>query len=683
MVTAHRCLGGRPSADRFWNECFAQLVGTVLSLWDAAQLDAAGENGEVIPTFINLTDASIKMVNNDEPFQPQRCANPGHQIESLPMSGNGGQSLQNVLSISTAANNRYLLHFNSLHSLTQWTAGIRLAMFELSTLQEAYTGSIIAGKGKYLNNIRTIMERSRFSTEDWARVRFGAGTPWRRCWCVITQPDEKDIAKAQKIMKKRSTYDRSVPLVRGDIKFYESRKITKKTKPIATITEAFSAYAIYPQAKPLIEQSTLVKVEGRITIHSTPESSTEGFVFVMPEVHPAVTGFEMMLRWLLPVYDTFGLYGRPARLIADVLDTKSLMFAMPNTRRYGYLELIDVAGLIHTQGSEKWTEREWRMQMKIMTSKRMSTLPMGPSRAETTASQHARHMSRSSLNLPPSRSRSSVNLTPKGGIRFGEEVARSSPGSRTGSPAASTDNLTYAGPRRVDSAPPMNGNMTFGRHQRAASDAEGYNGPVDLHMRFDDASPQPPVHAGPAPNHVAAIFNGTLEGYSDPSSREGTPDHERQMLMRGPHLQGSPQGGPQGLPLPAVNGFTPNAVPFNPVSAPPVMAHRSGQQPQNRPNQMPEMRRANTALDQDTLVQLAEVNRPSTDLDELQLQAARHAPPVPPSMGISTFSPNPAFRPRGNQGLQPPARMLPSIPGTPANEISQFNYGQPEPRLAN
>lgn len=54
--------GGKPSTDRVWNECFAQLVGTVLSLWDAAQLDAAGEDGEVIPTFINLTDASLKMV---------------------------------------------------------------------------------------------------------------------------------------------------------------------------------------------------------------------------------------------------------------------------------------------------------------------------------------------------------------------------------------------------------------------------------------------------------------------------------------------------------------------------------------------------------------------------------------------------------------------------------------------
>ena len=57
-----RYTGGRPFGDRSWVECFAQLVGTVLSLWDAAALDAAGQDGEVAPTFINLADASIKMV---------------------------------------------------------------------------------------------------------------------------------------------------------------------------------------------------------------------------------------------------------------------------------------------------------------------------------------------------------------------------------------------------------------------------------------------------------------------------------------------------------------------------------------------------------------------------------------------------------------------------------------------
>ena len=121
---------------------------------------------------------------------------------------------RNVLSISTAGKNRYLLHFNSLHSLTQWTAGIRLAMFELSSLQELYTGSLIAGKGKYLNNIRIIMERTKLRTEDWARVRFGAGTPWRRCWCVIEPPDEKEWQRSNKSLKKKIRLRASCPAQR-------------------------------------------------------------------------------------------------------------------------------------------------------------------------------------------------------------------------------------------------------------------------------------------------------------------------------------------------------------------------------------------------------------------------------------------------------------------------------------
>lgn len=56
-------IDGKPGTDRSWKECFAQLRGTVLSLWDAAELDAASQNQDIVPTFINLTDASIKMVS--------------------------------------------------------------------------------------------------------------------------------------------------------------------------------------------------------------------------------------------------------------------------------------------------------------------------------------------------------------------------------------------------------------------------------------------------------------------------------------------------------------------------------------------------------------------------------------------------------------------------------------------
>ena len=62
-----RITGGRPSPDRMWTESFAQLVGNVISLWDASQLDAVGDDSEVPPTFINISDASIKMVYANKP----------------------------------------------------------------------------------------------------------------------------------------------------------------------------------------------------------------------------------------------------------------------------------------------------------------------------------------------------------------------------------------------------------------------------------------------------------------------------------------------------------------------------------------------------------------------------------------------------------------------------------------
>lgn len=180
--------------------------------------------------------------------------------------------------------------------MIQWGAAVRLAMFEHSSLYEAYTGAIIAGKGKTLSNANAVMQQTRFKHEDWARVRFGAGTPWQRCWFVISPPDEKEMQKARKTLKRHSAYDRSAPLIKGNIKFYETKKNKKKTKPIATVINAYSAYAIYPQSTTLIDQSTLVKIEGQLTTHAPVDSTTEGLVFVMPENHAAVSGFETMLR---------------------------------------------------------------------------------------------------------------------------------------------------------------------------------------------------------------------------------------------------------------------------------------------------------------------------------------------------------------------------------------------------
>lgn len=599
---------GRPNADRSWTECFAQLVGTILSLWDAAELDAAGHDGEVAPRFINLADASIKM------------------IETLPTRAQGAQPLQNVLSVSTAGKNRYLFHFNSFHSLTQWTAGIRLAMFENTTLQEAYTGSLIAGKGKLLNNIKVIMERIRFKHEDWARVRFGAGTPWRRCWCVISPPDEKEVQQQQKALKKKSAYDRVTPILKGNIKFYDTRKIKKNTRPIATINDAFSAYAIYPQSKPLIDQSTLVKVEGMITIHSSPETTTEGFVFVMPEAHAAVTGFEMMLRWLVPLYDIYGLYGRPNRLIADVSDVRSLMFALPQTRRYGYLDILDVAQLINVPGSQSWSEKEWRSRLKELTASRQTMYQATGGRPKSRASSYRGH--RNSL---PSRS---------GTIRFDDSASVKSAQSMHG------DVPPMPPPHHTDSAPP--GSRPFGpprtkSHQRSVSEATAFSTPPrkqrsqryaqdgqgytpsrlsEEHSRpytqdgqyngsrsqvsfeqprqngfGESVPPMPPTHGVPV---AAQARNPQLQRYV----AEQNGFHERNSS----ESEGRTQTPTSVGSLPIDQGLRPSSPP-KPVAAPPAFIHEPGAKPQKRPALSPEMRRATSRMSVTTLAQLADAGQ--------------------------------------------------------------------------
>ncbi|KAH6998149.1 hypothetical protein BKA56DRAFT_566980 [Ilyonectria sp. MPI-CAGE-AT-0026] len=543
---------GKPNPDRTWTECFAQLVGTVLSLWDAAELDAAGEDGEVLPKFINLTDASIKM------------------IESLPTRSTDEQPLQNILSISTAGRNRYLLHFNSRHSLLQWTAGIRLAMFEHSTLQEAYTGALIAGKGKSLNNINIVMERSRFKTEEWVRVRFGAGVPWRRCWCVISPPDEKEYARLQKEMKKRSPYDRSpVPVLKGDIKFYDTKKDGKKQKkamPIASITDAYSAYAIYPQAKSLIDASTLLKIEGNVSIHTEPPSSTEGFVFIMPETHPAVTGFEMLLRFLFPTWDTFGLYGRPGRLVASVLDTRSLMFAMPKHKRYGYLENLDVSNLILEDGSAGWNEKDWRKKLKETTGTRMNVIEDAPS-------TRSRSNSRKSVRLSFGGGSGGAGKPPKVGFSDDKGSVRSS----------RSHSLT--GPPRTDSAPPDS------QPDRALAAVAG--GPENRTRNASD------------PNHgMAPPYRNDYSPYNGSPQRNQTPvggyGQEKAAPYDGPNFDDD-RGG---LGVSELDGMRQMQTP-EPVSRPPAFNHAPQARPVSNVYHSPELRQANSRLSSSTLAQLA------------------------------------------------------------------------------
>jgi CCR4-NOT transcriptional complex subunit CAF120 len=457
-------------------------------------------------------------------------------------------------------------------------------MFEHSSLQEAYTGALIGGKGKGLNNIAIIMERAKTKHEDWVRVRFGAGTPWRRCWCVITPPDEKEYQRLVKEMnKKKSAYDRSKPpVLKGNVKFYENKK-TKKAKPIAQISNAYSAFAIYPQSKPLIDASTLIKLEGIITIFSSPPTSVEGFVFVMPEVHPAVSGFEMMLRWLFPVWDTFALYGRPGRLLADTVNPNSLMFAMPKERRYGYLEILDVSGLILTEGSQNWTEMDWRRNMKELTARRMEAIGNG----SRTNSRYSRRSNRNSFGAPRNR----VEFNDGASIRSNPSVSWGQ-----GPPIESL----VKGATRADSAPlgvnafqPSNP-ITPQRH-RSASESQGLDrypnqtqGPSGYNEDLE-SGPTPPPHS---------------TGYSAPQQGSAL-RYERELIESPDRVSSEDElAVARSTPVRELQELRDTRTP-EPVAAPPAFAHAPGTLPPAKPYHSPELRREKSRMSNATLAQMA------------------------------------------------------------------------------
>jgi CCR4-NOT transcriptional complex subunit CAF120 len=492
-------------------------------------------------------------------------------------------------------------------------------------------------------------------TEEWVRVRFGAGVPWKRCWCVISPPDEKDYQKQLKELKKRSPYDRShPPILKGDIKFYDDRKEgrkQKKAKPIATITDAYSAYALYPQAKSLIDASTLIKIEGNITIHSDPPNSTEGFVFIMPEVHPAVSGFGMMLQFLFPTWDTFGLYGRPGRLVASTLDPRSLMFAMPKHKRYGYLEILDVTSLILQDGSQDWAERDWKKKLKELTGQRMTTVD-----DTSPSATHSRSNSRTK-RLSFGTSGDTGAKQPRVGFADG--------GAPPSARSSRSMSLSSRPPPRTDSAPPSQNAqhsppsmaMNAG-HIRNASDSDVSGGP-------------PP----PLPHLSKSGLNGAGHGPNPARNfvNELTPTPERISLDEELEPPARDLDGMRNLQTP------------EPVSRPPAFTHTQGDKPKQRMYHSPELRRANSRMSSNTLAQLAQAGgiegvgkkegwvneKPNTDANSLPIRNAQqtpavlHTPDSHPGMVANTGS------------IEDLRRMEPQSPGGPPPTPDVLRTGSP------
>lgn len=332
---------GSPAA-RQWQEVYGVLIGTQLALWDAKELAdcEAGTNPKFRdvaskPHYINFTDASLRALNGSDAVVTE-----------------SKKKLSNALVVSTTLKNRYFLQYSDKESFNRWHAAIRLSLFECTSLQEAYTGAFLSSRGAKLGDIKIILSDSKFDYEDWVSVRFGTGMPWKRCFAVISQSSSKKHPN-------------------GKIRFYENEKKTKKAHAMATVVSSKALYAVYPSSPLLIDTSTIIKVEGEI-IFDKKELPQETSIFIMPEKHQAVPGYDTIIRFLVPAMNAFKLYGRPKKLIANKDDQNSLLFALPTLPHVHYLKVEELLPLTNSVSSLQWTTHDWRHHIRDVLQKKIT-----------------------------------------------------------------------------------------------------------------------------------------------------------------------------------------------------------------------------------------------------------------------------------------------------------------------
>ncbi|PWY97087.1 hypothetical protein BCV70DRAFT_196166 [Testicularia cyperi] len=310
---------------RRWTECFVQLSGTVLSLWNVEQMEDAARRGtEVPPTYINITDSFVDFI--------------GLLIEDPKLVPGSRGRYHHAFAINSAGNNRTIFCFrdpppfppdsiekwlapehrqkpehrtvigwlNLGHRhLQAWINAIRLASWEKVRLEEIYTGALIRARlGASGSPASPALDTSKDAPGDmtiksplikgkmegWVKARFMGTTEWKKVWMVLTdhKPDESEFGAKKKFWKLGGSGDRSSvmsissvsnnapgapgadgaadlpppPGGNGAPGVASFFESKKAKKPFATLIYAAHAFAVYPSRPELVEGSSLLKVEG-------------------------------------------------------------------------------------------------------------------------------------------------------------------------------------------------------------------------------------------------------------------------------------------------------------------------------------------------------------------------------------------------------------------------------------
>ncbi|KAH7097361.1 hypothetical protein BKA62DRAFT_451650 [Auriculariales sp. MPI-PUGE-AT-0066] len=325
--------GQRNFKDESWNDVWAQLGGTTLSIWDMRAIEAASKEGrEVPPTYINIQDAFVQVIGS----------------VTVPAQGDAPpKRYTDVLTLTTAGSNLFLFSCPDPQSLVSWASALRLAAWEKSRLEEIYTAHLLrmslSENGQWKDPKPTLVKGR---LEGWAKVRVAGQTDWRRLWMVVTAgytadrpssplaPPKKNRMSAL-FARSSSPPPPDAEHLRPTIVFFAGNKGRERKQQILSMTSVSQVFAVYPERPEMIPLSTLMKLEGILGSedHAMGMKGREAWLLIMPESPDSASTSSVsaleMLKWIVAAHDVFGLYGRPTGYTWDPREPHSLMFAYP------------------------------------------------------------------------------------------------------------------------------------------------------------------------------------------------------------------------------------------------------------------------------------------------------------------------------------------------------------------
>lgn len=380
--------GGSVSASMDWKSAQIELRGSNLSVMD-----------QVKPVYINVCDCEIAVS--------------GLEVE-----------------VFVTERSRVAFRFATEELLVDFYSALLLAKFEYTQLQEAYTGALLSSEAIHFSDIRTLLDPNnrKHSKEEWCVLRFPyLNGKWIR-GLVVVKPTKVEVYlnanKAKKhllstIVEGKSAHgvysghpsairDNSLLRLWGDCYI-----------DVDLLTKLLSEGAEGTTSKPLSKRLSIGSLRSHESLSSSNGSKRGGhrrvasvdtqlsdasfssktpkklvkrdivqthLAYIIPEAHGGIKPVEILLRMVIPVMNTFELYGRPDRFISSRTERDSLLFGLPQLPNSHYLSTgaaRDLVGInLENSLREGWGIFDWNMVFKELVAMTLESQPENSSQPQ-------------------------------------------------------------------------------------------------------------------------------------------------------------------------------------------------------------------------------------------------------------------------------------------------------------